>query len=77
VPLKTGKVFLVLAHNRRRILHFNVIRHPGVAVSEDGRRAISGSFDKTLMGSVQGENWGENQGYGVARGSRAVFQSCN
>ena len=27
VPLKTRKVFLVLAHYRRRILHFNVIRH--------------------------------------------------
>jgi putative transposase len=28
VPLKTRKVFLVLDHDRRRILHFNVIRHP-------------------------------------------------
>ena len=28
MPLKTRKVFLVLAHDRRRILHFNVIRHP-------------------------------------------------
>jgi hypothetical protein len=26
-PIKTWKMFLVLAHDRRRILHFNVVRH--------------------------------------------------
>jgi putative transposase len=38
VPLKTQKVFLVLAHDRRRILHFNVIRHPTAQWTEQQLR---------------------------------------
>jgi len=48
IPFQVLYVFLVLAHDRRRILHFNVTAHECQTVLSSGRRMFMG-FDGILV----------------------------